>query len=150
MGAQQLLARGTDLEPPWANGAKVFVESLLPESLEPVLKVASLRPWHVVIRSEDEADVVELINAAWRSGRFRSRRPRVRRAYTQHLQLQFGEDSSTPSSSGATMLNNSSISACLESLRIESRPVSRNAAGTVHYDVPPSLTLSPRSLATAP
>merc|ERR1712217_339023 len=108
MGAQQLLARGTDLEPPWANGAKIFVEGLLPESLEPVLKIASLRPWHVVIRSEDEAGVVEMINAAWRSGRFRSKRPRVREAHTQHLQIQIDEGPSSSLGATATMHNNAS------------------------------------------
>jgi len=148
--AQQLTARGAELEPSWANGAKVFVENLLPESLEPALKVSSLRPWHVLIRSEDEGDVVEVINAAWRSGRFRSKRPRVRNAYTQNLKLQIGEGSSPPSEAVAKMHNNARASTYLESPGIDSQLVSRDAAGTVHYNVPPSLTLSPRSFATAP
>ena len=33
------------------------VEELRPEMLEPIMKLDSLRPWHVIVRSENEGDV---------------------------------------------------------------------------------------------
>lgn len=44
--------RGAELQPPWAHGAKVLVEGLLPEHVEaPFAEV--LLPRHVIVREED-------------------------------------------------------------------------------------------------
>jgi len=50
--AKRLAARGVDIRPAWANGAKILVEGVLPEHVDKPLDSK-----HVVVHIKDEADV---------------------------------------------------------------------------------------------
>lgn len=53
--AAEMHDRGIIVEPPWANGAKVFLP--ICRSALPVDLVQSLRPYHVLVRPNDQAEV---------------------------------------------------------------------------------------------
>lgn len=56
--AGELSASGVDVHPPWAHGAKIFVESLTQDAVEQAgIKCDELRPWHVLVRADHEPRV---------------------------------------------------------------------------------------------
>merc|ERR1712032_474815 len=54
--AQQMASLGVDVQPSWANGAKVFVHNLRPEMVQP------LRSRHVVVYPEDQEDIIDALS----------------------------------------------------------------------------------------
>jgi len=60
--AQTLLERGVDIQPSWANGAKVLVEDVTAEMMECSGRPpCELRPFHVVVALADEHHVFEAL-----------------------------------------------------------------------------------------
>mmetsp|Transcript_14201 Transcript_14201/g.28102 ORF Transcript_14201/g.28102 Transcript_14201/m.28102 type:complete len:455 (-) Transcript_14201:157-1521(-) len=67
--AQNLIKRGIDISPEWANGAKILIEGLTPSMIQESGFQEQLQRWHVVVCPENEKDVMESLLAI----RFRKR-----------------------------------------------------------------------------
>merc|ERR1711862_322045 len=59
--ARRAVARGLNIQPDWAGGAKVFVQGLGPENFEAPTIVGELRPWHVVVLEEEEEGILSAL-----------------------------------------------------------------------------------------
>lgn len=59
--AHDMQAAGVDVQPSWANGAKIFVEGLRPDMLEEAR--LELKPRHVVVYEGDEAYVLSALDS---------------------------------------------------------------------------------------
>jgi len=52
------VARGIEVQPSWAGGAKIFAEGVCPERIDVPLHDGILKPWHVVVREQDEDELL--------------------------------------------------------------------------------------------
>lgn len=60
----ELMAYGANLQPAWANGAKIMVAGLSIQSMEQTdIPPSELRPWHVLVKESDESRVHEALSA---------------------------------------------------------------------------------------
>lgn len=81
--AAEFEARGVDVSPEWAHGAKIFLDNVTEEAVEQVgIKSDELRPWHVLAHEENEPR----IHSALRGLKCRPR-PRVRSMKSLRLTL---------------------------------------------------------------
>lgn len=69
---QRAASCGEDVQPPWANGAKILVPGLTAELWSTGSPHINLGPYHVVMLPRDEADVMAALDAIGR------RRPRLK------------------------------------------------------------------------
>eukprot|EP00747_Dinoflagellata_sp_TGD_P030219 gnl/TRDRNA2_/TRDRNA2_134476_c2_seq1.p1 gnl/TRDRNA2_/TRDRNA2_134476_c2~~gnl/TRDRNA2_/TRDRNA2_134476_c2_seq1.p1 ORF type:complete len:355 (-),score=60.16 gnl/TRDRNA2_/TRDRNA2_134476_c2_seq1:111-1109(-) len=60
--AEAAKARGVDVRPPWANGAKIFAEGVGPEHFDAPFASDGPRPWHLVIREEDSDEINHVLS----------------------------------------------------------------------------------------
>jgi len=75
--SKELVGRGVRTHPAWARGATVLVEGLTPEALPAAgLEASDLRPWNVVVKTEDCAKLRSALLALRSSLPYR-KRPRV-------------------------------------------------------------------------
>jgi len=59
--AQELVGRGVDVHPPWANGAKILAEGVDPFVLDEARVIPA--PWHVIVREHHEHEVYKTLRA---------------------------------------------------------------------------------------
>jgi len=59
--AQELVGRGVDVHPVWANGAKVLAEGVDPFVLDEARVIPA--PWHVIVREHHEHEVYKTLRA---------------------------------------------------------------------------------------
>lgn len=81
--AAAVRAEGLEVEPEWANGAKVFV----PIAAEDIPADVTLRPWHVLVREEDRPRIDEIL----RTLRCRER-PRIKSSRSLSLSQRDDEE----------------------------------------------------------
>jgi len=92
----ELAARGVNMRPDWAQGAKVMMEGLTPDALSAAgVDPSTLRAWNVVALKSDEPRIL----AAIASLPYRSR-PRVRRAASQSIVLKHARPSESSAECG--------------------------------------------------
>jgi len=101
---QKFVTKGTQVTPDWARGAKIFVEGLTQDVLEQTGTLASeLRPWHVIILEQDQAQV----HASLEQLPYRSR-PRVK-SKTSRIAALNGSEVGVSSPAGSEGFEESSV-----------------------------------------